>query len=250
MNVLLLLGSELRARASASVRKAKLDLEAILVPHHLSIENIHNTLGPLNCEILSTSKTDVLSHILSFNPDIVFSIGWPYLFGPEIISGSYLLLNSHPSLLPKYRGINPWYYIIANGETESGVTVHKIEEGIDSGPILYQESFPLTPFDTYRSHRAKILALEPTVIEKALKLVRSGKAVFQPQNETKATIYSKKRKPEDSRIDPTKSLNELVDSIRACDPEEFPAFFDYHGQDVYVHVTRKSRPDKNNIEML
>jgi phosphoribosylglycinamide formyltransferase-1 len=63
--------------------------------------------------------------------------------------------NIHPSLLPKYPGLNPWEAIFRNHEQEGGVTLHRITEHIDAGPIIYQATFPIVESDTVESARTK-----------------------------------------------------------------------------------------------
>lgn len=90
------------------------------------------------------------------NPHILISYRCPYIIPIDIIStiplGAY---NIHPSLLPKYRGLNPWEEIFAKHETESGVTIHKITEVIDGGPIVSQRKFNISSSDTITSARDK-----------------------------------------------------------------------------------------------
>jgi methionyl-tRNA formyltransferase len=75
---------------------------------------------------------------------------------------------------------------------------------------------------------------------------------FEPmqQDESQATIYPKKRRPEDSEIDPNKSLVELFDTIRACDPQDFPAFFFIEGQRVCIRLWRPERPVEEDDDTL
>lgn len=63
----------------------------------------------------------------------------------------YDALNIHPSLLPLYRGPNPWFWIIKNGDTHSGITIHKLTRDFDQGDIVYQLKFPLGAQDTLGS---------------------------------------------------------------------------------------------------
>lgn len=250
MKAILLLGSENRDKAATAIVEAGLQLDAIIVPGFLFKDQLEKRLRSAGCELLEASPKSVRSLLKSRHPDVALSVGWPYLFGPEIVNGPWLLLNSHPTLLPKYRGPNPWHHVLANGEKESGVTIHKIDEGMDTGPILHQRVFPLTPFDTYRSLRAKTLDLEPVAIREALDLVRAGNLRFRSQREDEATSYPKKRGPEASRIDPSRPLLELVNEIRACDPDGFPAYFDYHGQQLCVRLSRTTRPEGDHEESL
>jgi methionyl-tRNA formyltransferase len=195
-------------------------------------------------------RSDVLGRLEAFAPHLVFTIGWPYILEDAVVDGPWRLLNVHPTLLPKYRGLNPWYDIIANGEDESGVTVHQIDYGVDSGPILRQEKFALTVFDTYRSLRAKVLELEPEVVVGAIREVLDDSPEYIPQDEDEATVYRDRRTPADSEIDPGRSLTELYDAIRAADPERFPAFFFHEGQKVCVKLWRPNPPEDAHPESL
>ncbi|MDP3937143.1 MAG: formyltransferase family protein [Deltaproteobacteria bacterium] len=250
MKVILLLGAENRVRGAKAVIEAGLSLDAIAVPPGLPKAKIEETARDEGCEVLETPRAGVLQLLQSRRPDVVLSVGWPYLFGRKILETRCLLLNSHPTLLPKYRGPNPWYHVLANGETKSGVTIHKIDEGMDTGPILHQREFPLTRFDTYRSLKARTLVEEPVAIREALALVRDGNVRFHAQREEEATSYPGRRKPEHSCIDAAQPLMDLVDAIRACDPDGFPAYFEYHGQKLYVRLSRTSIPEGDHPESL
>jgi len=222
MKILALVGSPSRLPAIDHLRSCGFEIKAISPSEVRSRELL---------EILNRER-----------PDVVISIGWQHLFSDEILNGPWLLLNSHPTVLPAYRGPNPWANMIENDERAAGVTVHKIDSGMDSGPILHQEIVPLTKFDTYLSLRKKILELEPGVIEHALTKLRNGNASFVTQDATRASTYPR-RKPGDSEIDPSLPLIDLFDRIRACDPDRFPAYFFVEGQKVCIRMWRPDRPE-------
>jgi methionyl-tRNA formyltransferase len=79
---------------------------------------------------------------LSSNPDMIFFIGWSWIIQKEIVD-KYFCICLHPSALPKYRGGSPIQHQIINGETESSVTLFKMNEKIDQGDIIFQQSFSL-----------------------------------------------------------------------------------------------------------
>ena len=140
----------------------------------------------------------------------------------------------HPTLLPRFRGPTTLAYVILNGQKETGSTVHIIDEGMDTGPIVLQRSVEITPFDTLRSLQRKVYSIEPDLLIDALRLMDSPDFTPQAQDEKQATVFLKKRTPADSEINPEKSLLDLYDEIRACAPEDFPAFFFVKGQKVCV----------------
>lgn len=99
-------------------------------------------------------------------PDILLTYRCPCLIPKRFYSqtsiGAY---NIHPSLLPKYSGLNPWEEIFRNGELTSGVTIHHLTEKPDCGNIILQKSFNIEPYDTISSAREKADELAATLIE-------------------------------------------------------------------------------------
>lgn len=172
----------------------------------------------------------------------LLSVGFPYIIPETVFSRFRVAWNIHPTLLPAYRGPTSGAYILINGEEYSGSTVHVMEREMDSGAIVAQKSVPLSPFDTIRSMQRKVYAIEPDLIMEALDNARKGKLPV-PQDESRASSYPHGRTPEDSVLDPSKPLLELVNHIRACDEEEYPAFFYYHGQKVYIKLWREDKPE-------
>ncbi|MFO1531897.1 MAG: formyltransferase family protein [Kiritimatiellia bacterium] len=177
-------------------------------------------------------------------PDILLSLGYPSLLGPELLGIAGWNLNVHPTLLPKYRGPATAWHVLAAGEKRSGVTVHHIDAGMDTGPVLAQLECDLGPFDTLRSLKRKTDALEPPAVRAALVRLRSGDPGGDPQNEAEASTFRESRTPDDSRVDPSRSLLELYDFIRACDPDRFPAFFEVEGQRVGIRLFRPVKPPR------
>lgn len=186
-------------------------------------------------------RAELSQNMVSLRPDILISAGYPYLLTAADLSVARINLNIHPSLLPKYRGKMSGWFIIANGEKETGATVHFMAPEMDRGNILAQKSFALSPFDTLASVARKTAALEPELLFDSLDRVRRGER-GAAQDENRQTTYLENRTPEDSRIDPSKSLLESYDFIRACDPQRFPAFFEIAGQRVGVKLFRLDKP--------
>lgn len=79
------------------------------------------------------------------------------------------ILNIHPSLLPAYPGLESWRQALEAGETEAGCTVHFVDEGMDTGPIILQERVPILPTDTADSLHARIQVLEHQLYPAALR---------------------------------------------------------------------------------
>jgi methionyl-tRNA formyltransferase len=122
-------------------------------------------------------------------------------------------INYHPSLLPKYRGGSAINWAVINGEQETGVTIHFIDEGVDTGPIVLQEKVAITDDDTVKSlYFGKLYPLGITMICQAVRLIGSGQAVAVPQDEADAS-YQSVITPADTVIDwerPTKNVYNLI----------------------------------------
>jgi methionyl-tRNA formyltransferase len=189
-------------------------------------------------------KADVTSALTICRDQLCFSAGFAYLFPTEFLSAVSACLNVHGSLLPKYAGARTLSWAIESGENESGVTVHRVDEGMDTGPILLQRSFRLSQFETTRSLARKTGDLEPSVVVDALALwEREGAAALRCQDGHPPTLPN--RVPAHSQIDPNRRLVDLFDAIRAADPDHYPAHFYVDGQKVCIRLWR---PDKTTDE--
>ena len=99
-----------------------------------------------NLPVKSTSNLDDddFKLIEQIKPDLIISVNWRRLVPKRIFQlPKFGMINIHPSLLPKYRGMSPINWAVINGETESGVTVHFVDETADTGDIVLQKKFPI-----------------------------------------------------------------------------------------------------------
>ena len=170
------------------------------------------------------------------NEELLLSVGYRYIIPIAIFTKFKYAVNIHPTLLPKYKGAYSGYAIIENGEEETGITAHLIDEGIDTGDVIEQINIPLTKFDTTKTMSEKVSKLEPIFVSNVLKNILKGNMNTKKQLSNSNIIYSEKRKPEDSRIDETKPLIELYNKIKACDQERFPAYFELDGKKVKIKL--------------
>lgn len=174
--------------------------------------------------------------------DVLLSCGYPFVIPEEVFSRAKCAVNFHPALLPKHRG-RYLHYILIHKDEHSGVTAHLIDSTLDTGPIIKQEHFKVSPFDTIKSLARKSADAEIKLVADVLELIKNGAVEALPQKEEHATSYFKQRTPEDSEVDPDKPLKELFYEIRSCDPVEYPAFFYMEGHKVYIHLYRKEKPE-------
>jgi len=109
------------------------------------------------------------------NVSLVCLAGFMRLLSPVFVSAfPNRILNIHPSLLPKYPGLHPQQQALDDGATESGATVHLVNNDLDAGPIVLQQSVPVLAGDTADTLAARILAVEHQLYPRAIEKVLSG----------------------------------------------------------------------------
>ncbi|MDD5342691.1 MAG: methionyl-tRNA formyltransferase [Patescibacteria group bacterium] len=167
----------------------------------------------------STLKSvEVFNSLKSLKPDLFIVMAFGLLFPQKILDLTPLgCLNIHPSLLPKYRGASPIQSQILSGEKLSGLTIMKMDAGLDSGPVLEIMEFPLDNFETSITLTQKITKLGPDFLIETLKNYLDGKIIARPQDKSQATI-TKIIEKADGRIDWSKPVEEIERQIRAYQP--------------------------------
>ena len=127
-------------------------------------------------------------------------------------------INYHPSLLPKYRGGSAINWAIINGETETGVTIHFIDEGVDTGPILLQEKVEIGPDDTVKSiYFDKLYPMGIRMLTQAAGMIREGSARPVEQDEEGAS-FQPVITAENTVIDWSQPTDKVYNLIRGANP--------------------------------
>lgn len=165
------------------------------------------------------SVSVLIEKIKDLKPDLAIIAAYGKILPKEILEIPRLgFINVHPSLLPKYRGASPIQSAILNGETETGVTIMKIDEEMDHGPILANYKLQITNYKiTYLELSQKLAELGAELLIKTIPDYVSGKIKPVPQDHSKAT-YTKLIKKEDGKIDWSKSADEIERMTRAYYP--------------------------------
>jgi methionyl-tRNA formyltransferase len=127
-------------------------------------------------DVLVTSHIRRLPTLLKgLEPDLIFVTGFPWRLPAELLALPRLgCVNAHPALLPRYRGPNPLFWHFMNGETQGGLTLHRMEADFDTGPILSQRAIEITPDDDVDSFFPKIFMVGGEMIVEALAKVAAG----------------------------------------------------------------------------
>ncbi|WP_174185907.1 methionyl-tRNA formyltransferase [Nocardia barduliensis] len=173
-------------------------------------------------------------------PDVIVVNSWYTWMPAELYNlPPHGTLNLHDSLLPKFTGFSPVLWALISGATETGLTVHRMDEGLDTGDILVQRSIPIGPTDTGTDLVLRGMELIPGALGEALAALDSGTAVWRPQNKAERT-YFHKRSERDSRIDWTWQAEDLERFVRALSAPYPRAFTHYRGERVEVLAARVS----------
>ena len=123
-----------------------------------------------------TFHEKVYEAVKQFNPDLVILAGYMKILTKSFISSFQdKIINIHPSLLPKYPGLNTHQRALNAKDEISGATVHFVTEKLDSGPIIIQGEVPIFPNDTEQSLRTRVLEIEHKIFVATTSLICSGK---------------------------------------------------------------------------
>ena len=139
----------------------------------------------------SVNDEPLLRELRRLNTDIIASISADQVFGKALLSlPRYGCINVHSSLLPKYRGLYPSFWVLANRETETGVTVHYMDTELDNGDILLQRRVSITPQETQHSLLLKTKSLSAELLLEALDRIEKGDVATQPNRAEEGSYFS------------------------------------------------------------
>lgn len=222
-------------------------IAAVVTPHpsekNSRFLEVILTAEKYGIEVIYAKRDNLYEIVCKMDFDVLISCGYSYRIEKEVLHYAKYAINVHPTLLPNYRGFRSGNYILINGEKKSGVTVHFITEEMDCGDIIRQEEFEVTPFDTPKSMYRKTQEIEGRILYQALTDIEKNQ-IHAVKQEGEGSEYNKVRTPEDSQIDWKLPLRDLYNTIRACDPEEYPAFFYVNGEKVCIRLWRSQKPDE------
>ena len=167
-------------------------------------------------EATGVNTEEFRKKLLKLNPDVILIGSW----GEKLEKATYDIpkiatINAHPSLLPKYRGPNPYFWVIKNQEASSGITFHLLDNGYDSGAILAQEEIKVYPSDTGDSLKKRTVLTARGVACELLNALKEDIIIPLRQREEHATYFSY---PEELELNFKKSAEENFAAIRAIHP--------------------------------
>jgi methionyl-tRNA formyltransferase len=165
--------------------------------------SVHQCLkqhGIAEASFLNVNSPEFIAYLRQNAIDILVSVACPQILKQEVITAPKMFcLNYHTALLPENRGRQPLFWALYKNQKETGITIHKIDTGIDTGDILTQESFAISDADTLHTLYKKSIVIGPRVLAQALKKCSHGNAVFR-QNPASTGSYNRFPDEKDSRL--------------------------------------------------
>jgi methionyl-tRNA formyltransferase len=199
----------------------------------------------LNIPVLqpaSLKDADFMKRISTYEADIFAVVAYGSLIPRTLFDYPPLkTINLHPSLLPRYRGAAPIQWSLINGEKETGITVQLINERLDAGDIVIQETVSLDA-DTTAADLNEIVALRGAgLLDRAIRELASGNPKLVRQDESMA-MFCRKIDRDVAMIDWNKSAEEIHNLVRGLNPKPV-AFSSFRGENIKIWKTAPVRED-------
>ncbi|GGN95982.1 methionyl-tRNA formyltransferase [Saccharibacillus kuerlensis] len=161
---------------------------------------------------------DAVEELASFHPDLIVTAAYGQILPKSLLNVPELgCVNVHGSLLPAYRGGAPIQRSIINGETQTGITLMYMAEGLDTGDMIAKTEVEITDEDTSGTLFEKMAEAGAALLKRELPRLLEGRVEAEPQDESLAS-YAPNLTREDERIDWTRSPREIFNQVRGLSP--------------------------------
>lgn len=190
-------------------------------------------------------NNELIDILQKVQPDVCLVITFPKIFSQAILDIPRLgFYNFHYGLLPKYRSADPIFWQIKNQEKFGGVTVMKMNDSIDGGPILLEDKFPIEPYDTYAMLLHKSVVVSCQMLNQVVDLLQSEK-IEPKQQELKGSKYLPKPTLKDVSINwKEMTMSEIVATVNAGNPWNRGAIAEYEGEKNRIVQVSPAKYDK------
>jgi len=201
--------------------------------------------GKLHLPVLQPIKArdeKFISELRELKPDLIAVVAYGQILPQTVLDlPPHGCLNVHTSLLPKYRGASPIQSAILNGETETGVTIMKMDAGLDTGEIISQTRTPILPEDNSQTLHDRLAQLGAELLVETIPDYVAGKIPPKPQPADGAS-YAAKIKKEDGKIDWNEPAEKILNRLRAFTP--WPGVFTFLPSEPEQIVRWTTNPKK------
>lgn len=232
MNILFMGGHELGAKTLEHLINNNINVVGVVVSKndndwYRGVDEIAYKFNLNLYEEKNINDQNFLNKIKSLNLDLIVCVNFDQILKKDIINLPTIgCINTHASLLPKYRGRAPLNWAMINGEKYSGVTVHFIDEGIDTGDIILQEKIKIDEDDYICDLLNKVKNIYPKIVLNAIRALESSNLNLIKPDLSKG-FYVNKRTQDDGEIDFSKPSKDILNFIKAIS-KPYPGAFLYH----------------------
>ncbi len=191
-------------------------------------------------------NAEAVAQIRELAPEVIVVMAYGQILPKSVLEiPTVACLNLHASLLPRHRGAAPIQAAIVAGETETGITVMHMDEGLDTGDVLLQKKLEISPHETGGSLHDRLAQLAPEALLEALDQLADQTAPRRPQDATEAT-YAPKLTREAGKIDWSEPAEAIERKIRAFDPwpGAFTQLTDAAGKTRHLKIFRACLHDQ------
>lgn len=178
---------------------------------------------------------EAMAQLREWNPDVIAVAAFGQILRPAVLDlPPFGCINVHGSLLPRWRGAAPLNAAILHGDTETGITIMKMDAGLDTGPMISKRAISIRDDDTAGSLFNKMAELGAELLVETLPPYLRGELVPEPQDDSLST-YAPMLKKSDGELDFGHSAVELARKVRAFNP--WPGtYFQWSGTPLKVHI--------------
>jgi methionyl-tRNA formyltransferase len=198
------------------------------------VKEVARALGVPVIQPAKLRLPEAMEQLRAWAPDLIVVAAFGQILRAEVLDLPRLgCVNIHGSLLPRWRGAAPIQAAILAGDLETGITIMKMDPGVDTGPILAQRSLPIAPDDTAGSLFGKMAGLGSELLCETLPGIINGDIRPQPQDDRGAT-YAPMLRKEDGLLDFAQPAEALAQRVRAFNP--WPGtWMDWQGAPLKIH---------------
>lgn len=183
-----------------------------------------------------------LDTLKELNPDLIVVVAYGKILPSYVLDyPKYGCINNHASILPKYRGAAPIQRAIMDGDKETGVSVMKMDVGLDTGDVIFVEKVTIEENDNFETVHDKLAEAGSTALLKTVELLKNGKATYTKQPDT--FTYAEKILKSDCLIDFNKSLDQIHNQIRGLSP--IPLSYTKTPDGKILKVVKAHKTDKS-----
>jgi methionyl-tRNA formyltransferase len=181
------------------------------------VKSLANELDLPVIQPASLNEQEAKAQLRSWEPNLIVVVAFGQILRQDVLDlPQFGSINVHASLLPRWRGAAPIQAAILHGDSQTGVTIMKMDSGVDTGPLLSQQTIPLLKKETAGSLSPKLAKLGADLLIETLPAYLKGDLTPQPQ-QGEAT-YAHMLKKVDGELDLARSAQELERKVRAYDP--------------------------------